>query len=108
MDGARGRCPEGGGDAALEGRLGGGRVEWEAEIVAMDDDELLEWHARGNGPHDTRFELASEGENVTRVTVHDRLRPEGALEGAGTAVRLGKCRLQKDLENLKRRLESLE
>lgn len=88
-------------------RLGDRTVDGDAEIVAMEDDELLEWHARGEGPSDVRFELEAHGEDGTRVTVRDRFRPEGVVERLATTVGLGSRRLQHDLDALKERIEAI-
>jgi uncharacterized membrane protein len=86
--------------------VAGHEYEWDAEIVAIEDNELLEWHARGDGPNDVRIQLEPAGPRGTRVTINDRFRPRGLVERAAEALGLGKRRLRSDLENLKQQLES--
>jgi uncharacterized membrane protein len=96
------------GDTTLHWRatVAGDELEWDAEIVSMLDDQVLEWHARDDGPNDVRITLEEVSGNCTRVTIVDRFRPQGVLARIATAVGMGKLRLRRDLENLKRQVES--
>lgn len=96
------------GESSLHWRatVAGEELEWEAELVAVHDDDLIEWHARDAGPSDVRITLTEVETNRTRVTMEDRFRPQGALAGSPSAAGAGRQRLRRDLERLKRQIEA--
>lgn len=96
------------GESSLHWRatVAGEELEWNAELVAVLDDDLIEWHARDTGPSDVRITLAEVEANGTRVTIEDRFRPQGALAASPVAAGAGRRRLRRDLERLKRQIEA--
>jgi uncharacterized membrane protein len=92
---------------------GGVRVEWDAEIINEIPDELIAWRTTGgNVDHagSVRFEPGPGGRGTT-VRVSLQYEPPGGGAGHAVASLLGGdagSRVEEDLQNLKRVIESGE
>ena len=93
---------------------GGVRIEWDAEIINEIPNELIAWRSTGGGSVDhagsVRFEAGPGGRGTT-VRVSLQYDPPGGSAGHAVAALFGSdagARVDKDLQNLKRVMESGE
>jgi uncharacterized membrane protein len=91
--------------------LGGGRVEWDAEIYNEKENELIAWRSLENSDvvnaGSVRFEKAPQGRGTyVRVTVN--YNPPAGKLGATLAQLLGKEPLQLIKEDLRRLKQIME
>ncbi|MFL6466563.1 MAG: SRPBCC family protein [Pyrinomonadaceae bacterium] len=85
--------------------IGGKDVEWEAEIVEQEPDELISWRSTTGAFNagTVRFEPAGTG--ATEVFLRLEYEPEGFFESVGTALGVVDSRVEGDLDRFKEFIE---
>jgi uncharacterized membrane protein len=85
--------------------VAGKRVEYEADIVEQEPDDVIVWKSRAgkNTGGMVRFEQLDE--NHTRITLEMMYEPEGVLENVGDLIGLVSRQTRNDLENFKKYIE---
>lgn len=107
------RKTDGGKSHWVADAIGGGTIEWDAEIINERENELIAWKSLPGGDLDTAGSVHFKplGENRTQVSVTLKYNPPGGKLGATVASILGQGVEQKiaeDLRNFKQWMESGE
>ncbi len=78
-------------------RLGGQRVEWDAEISEQIPDKRIAWHSVGGARHAGVVTFHRLSDDRCRVMLQLEFEPEGVIEKAGTALGLSQKEIEMDL-----------
>jgi uncharacterized membrane protein len=86
--------------------VAGRRVEWDAEIIRQEPDQVIAWS--GFGDAENTGAVTFEALDADRTRVHLRLEyePEGAVEEIGAKLGIVERRVEGDLARLRDFLES--
>jgi uncharacterized membrane protein len=94
--------------------IGGGKIEWEAEIINEKENELIAWRSLPGGDLETAGSVHFRpiaSNHGTEVTVTLKYNPPGGKLGAGIASLLGagvEHKIAEDLRRFKQWMESGE
>jgi uncharacterized membrane protein len=81
--------------------------EWDAEIVEQVPDQRISWRSTsGDAPNGGTVAFEPLGADRTRVRLAMEYEPKGMVEKAGDAVGILSSRVQNDVENFKKFIES--
>ena len=81
--------------------------EWDAEIVEQVPDRRIVWRSTsGDAPNRGMVEFEPVGPDTTRVRLALEYEPQSLTEKAGDAVGILSARVQQDVENFKKYIES--
>ena len=86
--------------------IGGKEESWDAEIVEQVPDHRIAWRSTTGAPNSgsVDFEMIDDGNRKVVLTLD--YEPQGLAENVGSALGFDDRRVQKDLENFKRFIES--
>jgi uncharacterized membrane protein len=87
-------------------RIGGKRVEWDAEIVAQEPDKLISWRSTSGRVNNGALQFEPIGANACRITLVVTYEPEGVVENIGDALGIVKLRVDGDLKRFKEFIEA--
>ncbi|HEX8026306.1 MAG TPA: SRPBCC family protein [Candidatus Limnocylindrales bacterium] len=87
-------------------RIGGRRKEWDAEIHEQVPDRRVAWRSLSGARNAGVVTFEPDGDQVTRVTLHMDVEPDGVVEEAGTAAGFLDRQVAGDLERFKDFIES--
>jgi len=87
-------------------RIAGRRKEWDAEIHEQVPDRRVAWRSLDGARNAGVVTFEPNGDQVTRVTLHMDVEPDGVIEEAGTATGFLDRQVQGDLERFKDFIES--
>jgi uncharacterized membrane protein len=86
--------------------IGGHKAEYDAVVTEQIPDERVAWRSTSGKPNGGVVTFHRLGEDVTRVTVQIDYEPEGLTESVGGKLGFDDRRVQGDLENFKKFIES--
>ena len=87
-------------------RIGGKRVEWDAQIVAQEPDRLISWTSTSGRANNGAVHFDPVGANKCRITLIVAYEPEGIVENIGDALGVVRTRVEGDLKRFKEFIES--
>jgi uncharacterized membrane protein len=85
----------------------GKEKEWDAEIVEQVPDQRISWRSTsGDAPNGGTVQFEPVGPERTRVRLTMEYEPQGLTEKAGDAMGIMSSRVQNNVENFKKFIES--
>lgn len=88
--------------------IGGGRVEWTAEITEQECDHRISWRAIDGTPHTGTIRFEALGDRRSQASLKIAYTPQGFLQTLGAAFGLVSRRVERALANFKTFIEFCE
>lgn len=87
-------------------KVGGKRVEWDAEIVEQLPDECISWRSTSGKTNQGTVRFDKIDEAHTRVHLSLEMQPDTVVEKIGTVIGVPSHRVEDDLERFKDFIEA--
>lgn len=87
-------------------KVGGRRVEWDAEITEQHPDERVAWKSTSGAAHAGVVTFHRLAPDRSKVMLQLDTDPEGLVESAGDALGFARRRAKGDLERFKEMIEA--
>jgi uncharacterized membrane protein len=87
-------------------KIAGRELQWHSEISDQTPDERIAWRSTNGPDHGGAVLFEPLGPDRTRVTVRLQYEPQGLAENVASALGIVSGRVEDDLENFKKFIES--